>query len=360
LALYAIVWSRGHFHRLIFLLIALTAFLSMWVLNTATAAMLIPVAISIAQQFQNEEKDARKFLTVLVLAIGYGASIGGIGTPMGSGENAIASGQLNQAIDFDFFQWVAYGLPMVAALVPITWFLLLVAFRVPNVRLEVTPALRELVKSRGLTSQQKEIIGVLGLSIVLWVGGAMIERSLQLPATLLSSAVVAILAVALLSVEELIDWNDLKGVNWGIIFVIGAGLALGDALDKSGASAWIVSLVEPALEGLPYIAILALLVASTFTLTQFMNSVTYGAILSPILVTLGVSSGIAPPRLILPFVFTLALCYMLPNSSARMTLVAVSGAVDSPSMLRSGLLVGIPSAVFVFLFFAVLSVLGLI
>jgi sodium-dependent dicarboxylate transporter 2/3/5 len=359
LALYAIVWSRGHFHRLVLLLIALTAFLSMWVLNTATAAMLIPVAISIAQQIR-DENDARTLLAVLVLAIGYGSSIGGIGTPMGSGENAIASGQLTQVVDFDFFHWVAYGLPMVAALVPLTWFLLIVAFRVPNVKLEVTPALRELVKSRGLTGEQKELVGVLGLSIVLWVGGAMIERTLQLPATLLSSAVVAILAVALLSVEELIDWNDLKGVNWGIIFVIGAGLTLGDALDKSGASAWIVSLVEPLLAGLPYIAILALLVSSTFALTQFMNSVTYGAILSPILVTLGVSSGIAPPRLILPFVFTLALCYMLPNSSARMTLVAVSGAVDSPKMLRSGLIVGIPSAIFVFLFFAILSVVGLI
>jgi sodium-dependent dicarboxylate transporter 2/3/5 len=359
LALYAIVWSRGNFHRLILLLITLTAFLSMWVLNTATAAMLIPVAISIAQQLQ-EREDAPKLLAVLVLAIGYGSSIGGIGTPMGSGENAIASGQLNAAVSFDFFQWVAYGLPMVLALAPLTWLLLITVFRVPPVQLQVTPALRELVRSRGLTSQQKELIGVLGLSIGLWVGGSMVERSLQLPATLLSSAVVAILAVALLSVEELIDWNDLKGVNWGITFVIGAGLTLGDALDKSGASQWIVSLVEPLLAGLPYIAILALVVVSTFTLTQFMNSVTYGAILSPILVTLGVSSGIAPPRLLLPFVFTLALCYMLPNSSARMTLVAVSGAVDAPTMLRSGLGVGIPSAMLVFVFFAVLSWLGLI
>lgn len=359
LALYAIVWSRGSFHRLILLLITLTAFLSMWVLNTATAAMLIPVAISIAQQIQDRD-DARKLLAVLVLAIGYGSSIGGVGTPMGSGENAIASGQLSQVMDFDFFQWIAYGLPMVLALAPLTWLLLILSFRVPDVQMQVTPALRELVRSRGLTSQQKEIIGVLGLSIGLWVGGSMLERWLQLPATLLSSAVVAILAVALLSVEELIDWNDLKGVNWGIIFVIGAGLTLGDALDKSGASAWIVSLVEPLLGGLPYVAILALLVTSTFALTQFMNSVTYGAILSPILVTLGVSSGIAPPRLILPFVFTLALCYMLPNSSARMTLVAVSGAVDSPTMLRSGLAVGIPSAIFVFIFFALLNVFGLI
>ena len=118
---------------------------------------------------------------------------------------------------------------------------------------------------RGLNGEQKEIIGVLGLSITLWVGAA-IESWLQLPATLLSSATVAILAVGLLSVEELIDWNDLKGVNWGIIFVIGAGLTLGDALDKSGASAWIVSLVEPLLAGLPYVAILALIVISPLPL----------------------------------------------------------------------------------------------
>ena len=214
LALYAIVWSKGYFHRLILLLIALTAFLSMWVLNTATAAMLIPVAISIAQQVGDEE-DARKFLAVLVLAIGYGASIGGIGTPMGSGENAIASGQLTQVMSFTFFNWLAYGLPMVAALVPITWIMLLLAFRVPNANLEVTPALRELVKARGLNSEQKEIIGVLGLSICLWVGGAMIEHWLQLPATLLSSATVAILAVALLSVEELIDLERPQGRELG-------------------------------------------------------------------------------------------------------------------------------------------------
>ncbi|MBK8799412.1 MAG: anion permease [Anaerolineales bacterium] len=101
LALYAIILSRGDFHRLIFILIALTAFLSMWVLNTATAAMLIPVAISIAQQIQDQSA-AKRMLAVLVLAIGYGASIGGIGTPMGSGENAIANGQLSQVIDFQF------------------------------------------------------------------------------------------------------------------------------------------------------------------------------------------------------------------------------------------------------------------
>lgn len=359
LALYAIILSRGYFHRLILILLALTAFLSMWVLNTATAAMLIPVAISIAQQI-HDPRDAKRMLAVLVLAIGYGSSIGGIGTPMGSGENAIANGQLTQVMEFSFFAWISYGFPVVVALVPITWAMLLFVFRVPNLRMDLAPTLRELVRRRGFNAAERETIGVLLVSIVLWIMGASLEKWLQLPTTLLSSAMVAILAVALLSIEELIDWDDLKGVNWGIIFVIGAGLSLGDALDKSGASAWLVSLVEPALNGLPYLVILALLVISTFVLTQFMNSVTYGAILSPILVTLAVTTEIMPTRLVLPFVFTLALCYMLPNSSARMTLVTVSGAVDTNDLLRSGLLVGLPSAIFVFLFFAVLSVVGLI
>ncbi|HQY93752.1 MAG TPA: DASS family sodium-coupled anion symporter [Caldilinea sp.] len=359
LALYAIILSRGDFHRLIFILIALTAFLSMWVLNTATAAMLIPVAISIAQQIQDQSA-AKRMLAVLVLAIGYGASIGGIGTPMGSGENAIANGQLSQVIDFSFLSWISYGFPVVLGLIPITWAMLLLVFRVPNLRMDLTPTLRELVRRRGLNNAERETIGVLVISIVLWVSGSTLEKWFGLPTTLLSSAMIAILAVALLSIEELIDWDDLKGVNWGIIFVIGAGLSLGDALDKTGASDWIVSLIEPALNGLPYLTILAILIASTFVLTQFMNSVTYGAILSPILVTLGVTTNIFPTRLMLPFVFTLALCYMLPNSSARMTLVAISGAVDTKSQLRSGLLVGLPSAIFVFAYFALLSLIGFI
>ena len=203
-ALYAIVFSRGDLHRLVLILIAMTALLSMWVLNTATAAMLIPVAISIAQQVR-DATEAKRILAVLVLAIGYGASIGGIGTPMGSGENAIASGQLNQVMDFGFFSWVVYGLPVVLVLIPVTWLMLTFAFRLPKMKLETTPALRELVRARRLSGAEREILGVLGLSIVLWVGGTAIERWLHLPATLLSSAVVAILAVALLSTEELID-----------------------------------------------------------------------------------------------------------------------------------------------------------
>ena len=126
-----------------------------------------------------------------------------------------------------------------------------------------------------------------GASVIFWVAGASIEEWLGLPTTILSNAVVAIGAVAVLSIEEIVDWNDLKGVNWGVFFVIGAGLTLGHALEKTGATAWFAALLGPILQPLPYVVILAALVVLAFTLTQFMNNVTLGAILTPVLVTLG-------------------------------------------------------------------------
>jgi sodium-dependent dicarboxylate transporter 2/3/5 len=174
----------------------------------------------------------------------------------------------------------------------------------------------------------------------------------------LNHAVVALTAVALLSIDELIDWNDLKGVNWGVFFVIGAGLTLGDALDDTGAGLWFANLLAPLLQGLPYFVILTSLVFIGYTITQFMNNVTLGAILAPILVELGAAAGIAPARLVIPTIFAVALSYVLPVASARMTLVAVTGAVERKEMVKAGLVVGIPSAIIVILFFSVIGWLG--
>jgi sodium-dependent dicarboxylate transporter 2/3/5 len=359
LALYAIVSSKGHFRRLLLGIMIITAGLSMFVLNTATAAVLIPVAITIAQRIRRPES-AQRALSLLILGIVYSASIGAIATIMGSGENAIASGLLGQVTDFGFLDWMAYGLPIVIFLIPMTWLLLMLAIRVPNLQIDTDPARNEMQEMGGLRGPEREIIMVLSLAIVLWVAGSALEDWLNLPRTLLNSAVVAIGAVALLSIDEVIDWNDLRGVNWGVFFVIGAGLTLGDALNKTGASDWFAGLLAPTLNGLPYAAILAILVAGAFVLTQFMNNVTLGAILAPILVTLGDASGIPPERLVLPTIMSLALAYLLPSASARMTLASVTGAVERKDMMRAAFIAGVPAAIFIYGFFLALSYLGLI
>lgn len=357
MALYIIMISGGYFPRLLFGLMLGTGLLSMWVLNTATAAVLIPVAITIAQRVQPQEKAARA-LEVLILGIAISSSIGAIGTIMGSGENAIAGGLLDQVGSFGFLDWMRYGMPIVLVLLPLSWFLLLRALPVGNITIDTFPAMKEMVRLGELKGAEREIMLVLFLSVALWVGGAWLENLLSLPDTLLSSAVVAIGAVALLSIDEVVDWNDLKGVNWGVFFVIGAGLTLGNALDKTGAASWFAGILAPTLQGMPYIVVLSALVLTAFVLTQFMSNVTLGAILTPVLITLGEAAGIAPTRLVLPTIVTVALAFMLPSASARMTLVAVTGAVDNKSMVRSGLIVGLPSALFVLVFFYAMSLLG--
>jgi sodium-dependent dicarboxylate transporter 2/3/5 len=359
LALYAIVGSSGRFHLLVLGLMVITGGLSMFVLNTATAAVLIPVVITIAQQIPNPD-DGRKALIVLLLAIAHSSSIGAIATIMGSGENAIASGLLAQDGAFGFVDWMQYGLPIALLLLPLSWFILPRIFKMPALTLETGPARQELLRVGTLTGPERKIIVVLALSVTLWITGATLESVLQLPATLLSSAVIAIGAVALLSVEDVVDWNDLKGVNWGVFFVIGAGLTLGDALTKTGASTWFADLVAPVLQGLPYVAILAALILMTFALTQFLNNVPLGAILTPVLITLGNATDIDPVRLVIPAIFTVALAFSLPSGSARMTLIAVTGAVSSKDMIRSALWVGLPSALVIFLFFYLASTIGFI
>jgi len=359
MALITIVLSRGNLNRLLFGLMAATGLLSMWVLNTATAAVLIPVAITIAQRVEPRDK-APRVLQLLILGIAFSSSIGGMGTLMGSGENAIAGGLLGQAGDFSFLDWMAFGVPLVLMLVPLTWFLLRRALPVVNAVIDTEPAARELDRLGGLKASEREIIGVMVVSVGLWVTGSMLESVLRLPATLLSSAVVAIGAVALLSIEEIVDWNDLKSVNWGVFFVIGAGLTLGDSLDKTGASAWFAQLLAPALDGLPYAVVLGILVLIGFSLTQFMNNVTLGAILAPVLITLAQAMGVNPAALVAPTIIALALAYMLPSASARMTLVAVTGAIERRDMMRVGFVVGLPSALLVYGFFYLLSRIGLL
>ena len=318
LAFYAIIQSGGNFRMLVLGLMLTTAVLSMWVLNTATTAVLIPVAITIAQRVPRPE-DAKHALTLLILCIAYSASIGAMATVMGSGENAIASSSLDQtnASGFGFLDWMKYGLPLVVMLLPLSWFLLFRVIKLPQITIDTTPVRQELERSGALSGSEREILLVLGVSVIFWVAGASIEEWLGLPTTILSNAVVAIGAVAVLSIEEIVDWNDLKGVNWGVFFVIGAGLTLGYALETTGANVWFAALLAPVLKPLPYIVILVALVVLGFTLTQFMNNVTLGAILTPVLITLGQASGIAPERLLLPTILALALAYMLPSAKCK-------------------------------------------
>lgn len=360
LALSTIVRSGGLISNLVLGLMTIAALFSMWVENTATAAVLIPVALTIAKQLP-DPKQARQLLVLLVLGIAYAASLGGMTTIMGSASNAVASGFLSQIRTWTFVNWMVYGLPAFLLIFPLTWWLLLRLVKAPVRSLDVGPVNEKLKELGPMSRSEREILGTLFVAVILWVGGSFIEPWLGLPETLLSSAMVAVLVVSYLAVRGIINWEDVKGVSWGIFLIIGAGLSLGEALSRTGATDWFADLIVPLVKGPPLLVSMMLLVFLSALLTNLMNNTTIAAVFVPILITLAQSDpAFNPVQLVLPVTLATTFGYSLPSASGRMSLIAASGIVNRSEMLRYGLIMTAVSAFVLGLFFYILAVFNLI
>jgi sodium-dependent dicarboxylate transporter 2/3/5 len=360
LAMTTVVASGGGTRRLLFGIMGVAAFFSMWVENTATAAILIPVALTISRQIPDPE-EARPFLVLLVLGIAYSASLGGMATITGSSSNAVAAEFLNQVGAFRFMDWMVYGLPALLLIFPVTWWLLLRVMPVGVRRLDVTPARQDLEKQGPMSPTERQLLFTLGVTIFFWITGSSIEGLLNLPPTSLSATVVAILAVGYLSVRQVIDWSDVKGVSWGVFFIVGAGLSLGEALTRTGVTDWLATLITPIVSGPPLLVTLLVLVYLSALLTNILNNTTITAVFVPILITIaGADPSLNPVQLVLPVTLATTFGYSLPSASGRMALVSGTGIVSSRDMMRSGLIMTMVSAAILGLYFWVLSLLNLI
>jgi sodium-dependent dicarboxylate transporter 2/3/5 len=280
-------------------------------------------------------------------------------TITGSGSNAVAAQFLNQVGSFRFVDWMKYGLPALIIIFPVTWWLLLRIVPVGLKRLDVEPARADLEKQGPVSATERQLIGTLAVTIVLWISGSGIEKLLGLPPTSLSAPLVAILAVGYLSVRQIIDWNDVKGVSWGIFFIIGAGLSLGLALTRTGVTDWLATLITPLLSGPPLLVTLLALVYLSALLTNVLNNTTIAAVFVPILIAIaGADPAISAVQFVLPVTLATTFGYSLPSASGRMALVASSGIVDSKAMMRYGLIMTMVSAALLGLYFWILSLLG--
>jgi len=360
LAMSAIVMSRGGIGALLFGLMSISALFSMWVGNTATAAMLIPVTLTISRQVSDKDQ-AKDLLAMLALGIAYSASLGGMVTILGAAANAVASGFLAEIGPWSFIDWMKYSLPSFVLIFPLTWWLLHTLVRVDVKQLDVNPA-REQVKDMGpMTKKEKESLFILAMAAVLWVGGPFIESMLGFPRTLFSSAVVAVMAVCYMAVRTIISWEDVKGVSWGIFLIIGAGLSLGETLSRTGVTGWFSTLISPLVTGPSFLVTLMLLVLISALLTNLLNNTTIAAVFVPVLITLcRAIPSLDPVQLVLPVTLATTFGYSLPSASGRMALMASSGIVSRGKMMHYGLIMTVVSSVVLALVFYLMTVLGLV
>jgi solute carrier family 13 (sodium-dependent dicarboxylate transporter), member 2/3/5 len=328
--------------RIVLAFMLATAFVSMWISNTAAALMMLPVALAVMEQ-----DTSGRLATPLMLGIAYSASIGGIATPIGSPPNGVFQLVYKNAtgVTVPFHQWLVVG-GSVAILV------LLAAWLVLTWRLSGVPQI-EAAAREDWTPPQKRTMLVLGLAALAWItrkipyGGWSEFTNLGSD----GDTTVAILAVLTLflipSGEEdehrLLDWHTASQIPWGVLILFGGGIAIAKAFESSGLS----ELVGQSVSGLshwPTLAILATVCVSVTFLSEFTSNTATSNILMPVLAAAAKASGLNPAMLMFPATISNSLSFMMPVGTPPNAIAFGTGRVRMRDMVRIGLVLNLIGA----------------
>ena len=324
-----------------------TAGLSMWVSNTATTIMMLPVALSMVPRGAAGEEDParRAFGAALLLAVAYGASLGGVATLVGTPPNAFLAGFMleNYGVQIGFGQWMLIGVPVSLTMLVITW-LLLTRVLFPVRRLErpqAGAAIRATLRELGpASSAEKRTALVAAVTAALWLSRPWLAQ--VIPG--LSDTSIAIAGALSLFVipsgvaqgERLLDWEHAERLPWGVLLLFGGGLALASAITDSGLAAWI-GLQLTAFDRLPLILLMAAVVLLVTLFTELASNTATAATFLPMVAALAVSVGEDPVRLAVPAALAASFAFMLPVATPPNAIVFGSGQVSVAQMLRAGI-----------------------
>lgn len=306
------------------LLFGLTALLSMWISNTATAAMMLPLALGLL-----DEDDGPAERAFVLLGVAYSASIGGIGTLVGSPPNAIAAAQAG----FGFAEWMRIGVPLVLLLLPLmagTLYLML------RPRLRGQAAATEQHTLTPWTRAQWVTVAIFGFTAAGWIGAAPLGRWLGITSDIDSA--VAIAAIVALVASGSIGWPEIEQrTHWGVLLLFGGGLTLSAVMATSGASGFLAGALTDALQQAPTWWLLLGVVAFVVFLTELVSNTASAALLVPIFVGVAGALGL-PPALFAAAIAVSASCaFMLPVATPPNAIVYASDQVPQATMMRCGL-----------------------
>ena len=325
-----------------------TAILSMWVSNTATTVMMLPIAISIITVL-NEKEDpqvAANTATALLLGIAYSASIGGVGTLVGTPPNALlaAFARDQYGIEIGFAKWMAIGLPVVFVLLPLSW-LLLTRITCPVARRPIPGAeevIRTELKAMGpMSIEEKRVLAIFTLTALSWLFRPLITTAF--PGIGLTDSGIALIGALTLFIvpagkgngTSLLTWKRAVTLPWGVLLLFGGGLSLAGAISKSGLAETIGAGLG-GLEGFPVIVLVAAVTILIVFLTEITSNTATTAVFLPIVATVAVGAGIAPLELIIPVALAASCAFMLPVATPPNAIVFASERLTVAQMAKAG------------------------
>lgn len=311
-----------------------TAVLSMWISNTATAAMMLPLAIGLLGQI-DKDKDRNTFIFVL-LGIAYSASIGGLGTMIGSPPNGIAA----KALNLDFMGWMKFGVPMMLVMLPALLGAMYFYLK-PNLKqkVQMNNEVIPWTTSRVLTA----IIFV--VTAISWIFGKQLGEAFgfKSPDTVVALfAAVAVLACGLVSWKQVSDNTD-----WGVLMLFGGGIALSNVMKHSGASKVLGEQIAALLDVAPVLVIIMVIAAFIIFLTEFTSNTASAALLVPLFAPIGVQLGLPPEVLIMVIGIGASCAFMLPVATPPNAIVMGTGHIKQKEMMSVGFILNIVSVIIV-------------
>jgi sodium-dependent dicarboxylate transporter 2/3/5 len=320
---------RGDFRRSAFGLFGVSAVLSMWVSNTATVALLLPVALGLLADVQqgSGERAATRAAPFLLLGIAYAASIGGIGTVIGSPPNAIAAA----ALGLSFADWLRLALPFVVLLLPALFFLL-VKLAPPGT---IAPLDTAASGSFSFDGPRVATLGVFSLAILGWLASRPLSGAFGIGAHF--DTVVAIAALVALVALGLVRWREIdQTVDWSVLLLFGGGLTLSVVLSESGASRALAAQLSASTAGLPFFLLVASAVLFLVFLTEVSSNTATAALFVPLLLATAHELGEAPTALVVPAAIACSCAFMLPVATPPNAIVFGSGRIEQREMMRVG------------------------
>jgi sodium-dependent dicarboxylate transporter 2/3/5 len=328
------------------------AFLSMWVSNTATAMMMLPIGLSVielARDGRRAPPGGDPFAVALLLGIAYACSIGGLGTLIGTPPNAFLAAFLSEAyqMEIGFLEWMMIGIPTVVISLPISfWLLTRVAFRIHREELPGGAELiaRELARLGPMSRAEKLVACVFAATAAAWMARPLLERwipGLSDPGIAVGAALLLFLVPTdLRRGEFLLDWEHAQRVPWGVLLLFGGGLSLAGAIQRTGLAEW-SALALQGLDAWPTPAIVLTACALIVLLTEFTSNTATAAAFLPILAAVAVATGHHPMLLAVPAAMASSCAFLLPVATPPNAIVYGSNMLTIPQMIRAGLLLEI-------------------
>jgi len=341
-----------------------TASLSMWISNTASTVVMLPIAMSVIGLLINDEdgytKNDQNFALSVMLGIAFSANAGGIATVIGTPPNSVMIGLLENEynIEISFLKWMTLGLPFSIILLIISY-LVLVKWMFPNGQLQFKASKdvinSELRKLGPISGKEKMVLVIFGITVFLWIFRTLVNKIF--PGLGLSDTIISMLAaISLFSVpynirkgDFIIKWNDTQKLAWGILILFGGGLALAKGMSVSGIVAVVSNAIAASEISILFTA--SLLILLMLFMTELMSNVALVAVLAPVVAGIAIGLEIPIVYLLIPVTIASSCAFMLPMATPPNAIVFASGYIKVHQMAKVGIILNLISVLLLILVF---------